>query len=240
MELLKVLAVDTSSNVATAAIVDDDKLVGEYVLNHKKTHSQKIMPMIEEILKSAELKVQDIDVFAAANGPGSFTGLRIGVATIKSLAHVANKPVVGISTLDGLAFNLPFCKYTICPIMDAKRDQVYNAMYTWMDKTFYIVTPHRAVPIDQVIEEIKTANVKVMFNGDGVPVYRERLVEELGELCEFAPSSCNMQRASAIAELALQRAKIGDVERYMSMVPFYLRKSQAEREYEEKCCRNRE
>jgi len=233
---MKVLAIDTSSVVATAAIMDDEKLVCEYVLNHKKTHSQKIMPMIEEMLSSSELNIEDIDVFAVASGPGSFTGLRIGAATIKGLAHAVNKPVVGVSTLDGLAFNLPFCKYLICPIMDARREQVYNALYKWVDNTFYIIEDYRALALEQLIEELKARNEKVMFTGDGVPVFKEKLMSELGELCEFAPLSCRLQRASAIAELALQRAKEGQVESYLTFKPFYLRKSQAEREYEKKCC----
>jgi len=136
---LRVLAIDTSSVVATVAIMDDEKLIGEYVLNHKQTHSQKIMPMIEELLASSELRIQDIDVFAVASGPGSFTGLRIGAATMKGLAHAMNKPIIGVSTLDGLAFNLPYCNYIISPIMDAKNEQVYNALYKWIDDTFYIV-----------------------------------------------------------------------------------------------------
>ncbi len=233
---MKVLAVDTSSIVATAAIMDDDRLIGEYILNHKKTHSQKLMPIIKEILHSAELKVSDIDVFAVASGPGSFTGLRIGVATIKGLAHAVNKPVIGISTLDGLAFNLPFCKYLICPIMDAKREQVYNSLYKWIDKTFYIVENYRALSIEQLINELREKNEKVMFTGDGVRVFQDKLISELGELCEFAPVSCRMQKASSIAELALQKAHRGETESYLTFAPFYLRKSQAEREYEKKCC----
>ncbi len=235
-----VLAIDTSSIVATAAIMDDDKLIGEYILNHKKTHSQKIMPMIKEVLNSAQLEVNDIDVFAIANGPGSFTGLRIGAATIKGLAHAVDKPVVSISTLDGLAFNLPFCKYLICPMMDARREQVYNALYKWKDDTFYITEEHRALSIDVLIQELREKNEKVIFTGDGVPVFQEKLINELGELCKFAPLSARMQRASSIAALALEKAKNGELESYMSFAPFYLRKSQAEREYEKKIKKNNE
>ncbi len=237
---MKVLAIDTSSIVATAAIMDDDKLIGEYILNHKKTHSQKIMPMIKEILDSAQLEAKDIDIFAVASGPGSFTGLRIGGATMKGLAHAVDKPVIGISTLDGLAFNLPFCKYLICPIMDARREQVYNALYKWQDDTFYIVSEHRAISIEALIQELREKNEKVIFTGDGVPVFQEKLKNELGELCEVAPIAARMQRASSIAELAIEKAKNGELESYMSFAPFYLRKSQAEREYEKKIKKNNE
>ena len=237
MSKLRVLAIDTSSVVATVAIMDDEKLIGEYVLNHKQTHSQKIMPMIEELLASSELRIQDIDVFAVASGPGSFTGLRIGAATMKGLAHAMNKPIIGVSTLDGLAFNLPYCNYIISPIMDAKNEQVYNALYKWIDDTFYIVEEYRVIPLKQLIAELKEKNETVMFTGDGVPVYREKLTKELGELCKFSTLANGMQRASTIAELALQRAKNGQFDDYMTFKPFYLRKSQAEREYEKKCGR---
>lgn len=231
---MKVLAIDTSSIVATAAIMDDNKLIGEYVLNHQMTHSQKMMPIVKEILDSAQLKAQDMDIFAAANGPGSFTGLRIGVATVKGLAQAVDKPVVGVSTLDGLAFNLPFCKYLISPIMDARRDQVYNALYRWKENTFYQAEQHRALSVKELIAELRERAEKVIFTGDGVPVFYEKLKHELGDLCAFAPISCRMQRASSIAELALQKAYAGETEDYMTFTPFYLRQSQAEREYERK------
>jgi tRNA threonylcarbamoyladenosine biosynthesis protein TsaB len=140
--MMRILAVDTSSNVASAAIVDDNKLVCECVLNNKLTHSQTLMPMIDEVFKKSELAPQDIDMFAVSSGPGSFTGLRIGVTTIKGLAHATDKPVCGVNTLEALAYNLPFCPYIIAPIMDARREQVYNAFYKWEDsklKTIFFI-----------------------------------------------------------------------------------------------------
>ena len=121
---MRVLAIDTSSNVATVAVMEDELLLGEYILNHKKTHSQKIMTMIEQILSELELTVRDIDIFAAAIGPGSFTGLRIGVATVKALAHATGKTVVSVGTLEALAYNVPYAEHIIVPIMDARRDNV--------------------------------------------------------------------------------------------------------------------
>ncbi|NLY44174.1 MAG: tRNA (adenosine(37)-N6)-threonylcarbamoyltransferase complex dimerization subunit type 1 TsaB [Clostridiaceae bacterium] len=233
---MKVLAVDTSSIVATVAILEDDKLIGEYVLNHKKTHSQKLMPIISEIMLSAELKASDIDVFAVAIGPGSFTGLRIGVATVKGLAHAVNRPVVGISTLDGLAYNMPFCRHIICPIMDARRRQVYNALYRWVDDDLMIIEAPRALALEQLIQELKEKNEKVVFTGDGVEAFKDMLSAGLGDLCAFAPASVRMQKASSIAQLALRKALRGETESYLTLAPFYLRKSQAEREYEQRCC----
>lgn len=231
---MKVLAIDTSSNVASAAILEDDKLIAEYTLNHKKTHSQKIMPMVEEIMRSCECSVSDIDVFAAVHGPGSFTGLRIGVATIKALAHVAGKPVVGISSLEAMAYQLPHTPYWIVPIMDARRGQVYNGIYAWENDRWTELTAPRALAMEECIEEIKRAGRKAVFLGDGVPVHRELIEATLREQAMFAPAFCVLQRAATVAQLALERAKRGDTQSYLELVPFYLRKSQAEREYLEK------
>ncbi len=234
---MKILAVDTSSIVATAAIIDDHKLICEYILNNKKTHSQKIMPIINEILQSSELGINDIDLFAAANGPGSFTGLRIGVATIKGLAHATQKPVVGVSTLEGLAYNIPFSPHALYPIMDARREQVYNAVYKWESGNLVSIEGPRAISIDALIEEIREKNEMVVFNGDGVNPFMDILKSKLRDLCMFAPLSYRMQRASSIAELALIKAQHGETESYETFAPFYLRKSQAEREYEKNLCK---
>jgi len=226
---MKVLALESSSAVAGAAIVDDRKLIVEYTLNHKKTHSQKLMPLVEEILESAELSLDSIDVFAAAAGPGSFTGLRIGIATIKALAQAVNKPVVGIPTLDGLAYNLPFAEGLICPIMDARRDQVYTSVYRWQQDRLDRLEDYMAIPVPELLQILKQKNSPVIFNGDGVPVYRKVIEEEMGQLALFAPLTAMMQRASSIACLALEKAAAGETQHYFQLEPFYLRKSQAER-----------
>ena len=230
---MRILAIDTASNVASAAVVEDGILRGEYILNFNKTHSQKIMPMIDELMSDLELKPADIDVFAAANGPGSFTGLRIGVASVKALAHAVNKPVVGISTLASLAYNLPFCEHIIVPIMDARRNHVYTASYIWDEDGFKELSPDEVISIDECIDSCGEF-LDTVFVGDGVPVYKEYIEERLGERAHFAPASALMQRASSIAMLAKEKADKGEVQKYNELEPFYLRKSQAEREYEEK------
>lgn len=230
---MRILAIDTASNVASAAVVEDGILRGEYILNFNKTHSQKIMPMIDALMSDLELKPADIDVFAAANGPGSFTGLRIGVASVKALAHAVNKPVVGISTLASLAYNLPFCEHIIVPIMDARRNHVYTASYIWDEDGFKDLSPDEVISIDECIDSCGEF-LDTVFVGDGVPVYKEYIEERLGERAHFAPASALMQRASSIAMLAKEKADKGEVQKYNELEPFYLRKSQAEREYEEK------
>lgn len=235
---MKILAIDTSSIVATCAIMDDNKLIGEYILNHKRTHSQKLMPLIRDILSGCELGPEDIDVYAAAIGPGSFTGLRIGLATIKALAHAVDKPVVGIPTMDALAFNIPYGEGIIVPIMDARRDRVYTGIYKWEDGDFYVLHKQTVLEVDELIKILKDRNERIIFNGDGTLSFRDRLIEALGERVLFAPKHSNMARASSVAELAMKKAEEGKVESYFKLAPEYMRKSQAERQYDKKtqCC----
>ena len=230
---MKVLAVDTSANVATAAICDEGRLICESILNHKKTHSEKIMPMIDELLKDSETDIHDIDLFAVANGPGSFTGLRIGVSTVKGLAHAAGKPIVGISTLAGLAYNLFDVDGIIAPIMDARRSQVYNALYRFENGILIEKEPPRAIALSDCLAELQSEQ-KVYFLGDGTAVYEKEIAKALGERAVIAPMTASLQRASSIAALALMKAKEGYVDDYQTLMPFYLRKPQAEREYDEK------
>lgn len=228
---MKILAIDTSSNAASVAVLENNLLLGEFVLNHKKTHSQEIMPMVDDVLKRCELKVSDIDLFAAAKGPGSFTGLRIGIETVKALAHSVNRPVIGISTLEGLAHNLPFCEHTIVPIMDARRNQVYTGAYMWDGDELREVGENEAMSIEECVKSCGNF-LETVFLGDGVPVYYDFIKEQLGDKAYFAPASCNMQKASSIAALAFKKAD--KAESYYNLTPEYLRKPQAEREREER------
>ncbi|MBE7044140.1 MAG: tRNA (adenosine(37)-N6)-threonylcarbamoyltransferase complex dimerization subunit type 1 TsaB [Ruminococcaceae bacterium] len=227
---MKILAVDTSATVASVAITDGERLAAEMILNHKKTHSETLMPMIDTLFQSSEMKISDIDLFAVSNGPGSFTGLRIGVAAVKALAHACNKPVVGVSTLEAMAYNLPYADGLIAPIMDARREQVYNAVYRWEGETLTEVTAPRAIALADCLEEFRE---KVYFVGDGVPVYRELILQKLGNLAVFAPVCANAQRAGAVAAAAKAYAKAGKTTTYLELLPVYLRKPQAEREREE-------
>lgn len=227
---MKILAVDTSSLVATAAICEDDKLICEIVLNNKLTHSQTLLPIIDSCFKKSELSPEEIDIYAVSEGPGSFTGLRIGVTTIKGLAHAGNKPVVGVNTLEALAYNLPYCPYIIAPIMDARREQVYNALYKFEEGILKEIAAPRAISLDDCIDELEEIGEKVVFLGDGVPVFKDKISDRLGILASFAPQNCNMQRASCVCQVAKTKETI----HYSKLAPVYLRKSQAERELEER------
>ncbi len=227
---MKILAVDTSSSVATAALVDGDKLICEYTLNNKLTHSQTILPIIDSIFKSSEHSTEDIDLYAVSAGPGSFTGLRIGVTTVKGLAHAAAKPVAAVNTLEALAYNLPLCPYIIAPIMDARREQVYNAFYRFEKGELKELKAPRAVCLSECLSELMEYSEKVVFLGDGVPVFREKIIEVLGDKALFAPQNLNMQHASAVAQAAKNKKTM----HYSELVPVYFRQSQAERVAEEK------
>ncbi len=231
---MKVLAVDTSSLVASVAVTDNMTLLGEFTLNHKKTHSQKLMILVKDLLESLDLLPQDIDLYSASSGPGSFTGLRIGVTTIKALAYASQKPVVSIPTLDALAYNIPAADALVCPIMDARNDQVYTALYKWEKNLPVKVTEYMGIHINELIQLIKGKNKKTIFTGDAVEKYKEQLKEAIGENCGFAVPNLLLQRASSVALMAYVRASEGLTENCFDMVPFYLRKSQAERELEKK------
>ena len=219
---MRVLAIDTATDAATVAVVEDNIVVGEYVINHKKTHSQKIMVMIDRVLTDLELKVSDIDVFAVATGPGSFTGLRIGVATIKALAHSHNKPTVGVNTLYALAYNICDSNKVIVPIMDARRGQVFNAAYKWNNGVLETVVEPNACDIHECIERV--SGYDTIFTGDGVNVHCDLLKTEV------APVHLRMSKASAVCVCAYQMAERGCLSDYNSLVPEYLRLSQAEQE----------
>jgi len=232
--ILKVLAVDTSSTVAAVAVIDNTKLLGEYVLNRRMTHSQTLMPIIKELAQRLEFSLGDIDIFAASTGPGSFTGLRIGVTTIKAIAYAVKKPVVSVPTLDALAYNIPMTEDIICPIMDARNNQVFTAVYENKQDKQVKITEYMGLPVAELVELLNGKNRNVVFTGDAVNIHRDFLKEKLLEKCRFAPLNLLHQRASTVAELALLKASAGITETPFDMVPFYLRKSQAEREYERK------
>lgn len=228
---MKVLAIDTSGNVAAAALLSGNKVISEYILNHKKTHSQKIMPMVEGILKDSETDIHDIDLFAASVGPGSFTGLRIGIASVNGMAHAVGKPAIGIGTLEALAYNLPECRHVIVPLMDARRNHVYTGAYSW-DNGFHSIMEEHDASIEEAVEFCRSFGSTVIFTGDGIYLHMDYIKQKLGDQAYFAPAQAVNQRAASVGALALDRFKKSGADGYI--MPMYLKKSQAERELEEK------
>ena len=241
---MKVLAIDSSGMTATVAVVEDTQTIAEYTVNFKKTHSQTLLPMIDTMGKMIELDLKTIDAIAVAGGPGSFTGLRIGSATAKGLGLALEKPLIHVPTVDGLAYNLYGCQDIICPIMDARRKQVYTGMYTFARRELEgsketelvldVLEAQNASPIDELIERLNIHGRPVVFLGDGVPVYQDVIREKMRLPFSFAPASANRQRAAVVGALGIQYYKEGKFETAMEHQPDYLRVSQAERERAEK------
>lgn len=231
---MKILGLDSSGLVAGVAIVEDDVLLAEYTTDYKKTHSQTLLPMLEELRNMIELDLDTIDAIAVASGPGSFTGLRIGSATAKGLGLALNKPIVEIPTLEGLAWNLWGTDRLVCPLMDARRSQVYAAAYEFRaeNEGFRLLTVIGQMPIDiiELVEKLNCLQREVIFLGDGLPVYLPAIREHIKIPFRMAPAGCNRQRAANVAALgAVYYAQGKTVEPAMHR-PEYLRKSQAERE----------
>ena len=231
---MKILALDSSGLVASVAVVEEEYTIAEYTVNYKKTHSQTLLPMLDEVVKMTELDLGSIDAIAISGGQGSFTGLRIGSATAKGLGLALQKPLIHVPTLEGLAYNLCGTPGIICPIMDARRNQVYTGVYSFEKEDLQIVEPQMAVGIDKLAEKLNARGEAVTFLGDGVPVQREYLKEHLTVPYRFAPAHMNRQRAASVGMLGVKYYKAGKIETAMEHQPDYLRVSQAERERAEK------
>lgn len=231
---MKILALDSSGLVAGVALVEDEVLIAEYTTNYKKTHSQTLLPMLDEIKKMVELDLHSLDVIAVAAGPGSFTGLRIGSATAKGLGLSLGVPLAAVPTVDAMAYNLYGTDKMICPIMDARRGQVYTGLYrferTQEGYALQTVLEQCALPVYKLAEKINAAGEDVIFLGDGVPVYRDVLGDVLRVPYSFAPANCSRQRAASVAVLGAQYAREGRLVSADAFAPEYLRLSQAERE----------
>lgn len=236
---MKILAIETSSHVASVAVLEDHMLLGEFTVNHPKTHSQKLMPLLQSLLESLELKVSEMDYLAVSEGPGSFTGVRIGLSAVKGLAHPHNIPIIQVSSLEAMV--QPFAGFDgwICPLMDARRNEIYTGLYGYGPEGFFAVMEEVAVEplafvtaIKEAIEEALVPPSKVMFLGDGLPKYEDQIKAILGDSYMAAPEAYNRQRAASVAQLALVRLEtaVG----YDGVHANYMRKSEAETTYEEK------
>lgn len=227
---MKILGLDSSGLVASVAIVEDNDLKGEYTVNYKKTHSQTLLPMLDEVAKMIELDLNSIDAIVVSGGPGSFTGLRIGSATAKGLGLALGKPLIHIPTVDALAYNLVGSRDMVCPLMDARRNQTYTGLYRFDGNQMEIVKPQCAVGIDEIIAAVNEIGQAVVFLGDGVAVFESYIRENCKVPFSFAPAHVNKQRAGAVAALGEIYYKEGKTETAEEHKPDYLRLSQAERE----------
>lgn len=226
-----ILSVDSSATPASVCLYDD-KVLAEYFINTRLTHSQTLVAMIESVLKITGIKAEDIDLFAVNNGPGSFTGVRIGVSAVKGMAYAQDKPCVAVSTLHSMAYNFLTENAVVCACMDARRQQVYTALYKISEGMVEQLCDDRAISIEALVSELRSIGGKVILVGDGAElVYNS--CEELNNVI-MAPSNQRYQRASSVAMIAAEKAIKADTISAAALMPSYLRLSQAERERMEK------
>ncbi|RLB07812.1 MAG: tRNA (adenosine(37)-N6)-threonylcarbamoyltransferase complex dimerization subunit type 1 TsaB [Deltaproteobacteria bacterium] len=230
---MRILGIDTSTSCGSIGLIDGDQIVAEHVLCCDETHSTRLIPSIQTLLREARLDLKEIDGLAVSLGPGSFTGLRVGLSTVKGLALAAEKPVVGVPTLDALAYNIPFTPYLICPFLDARRGEVYTALYeNEGDRRMRRLTSYRALSPSAMLEGIPPQ--QTIFLGDGARVYGQLIKEKLGKRALFAPPHLMFLRGTTVAELGLQRIKEGKIDDISSLVPIYIRPSDAETQWEKR------
>ncbi|MDD7267211.1 MAG: tRNA (adenosine(37)-N6)-threonylcarbamoyltransferase complex dimerization subunit type 1 TsaB [Lachnospiraceae bacterium] len=231
---MKILAIEGSSLVASAAVLEGEELLCEYSINTKKTHSQTLLPMVTSMLECAGIALTEIDAIAVSAGPGSFTGLRITASLAKGLAMSIDKPIIPVCTLEGMAMQLADSEGLICPIMDARRSQVYTGLYRGAlapnGGRLQVLQDETAVPLDELLTYLDALAEPIRFLGDGVPVHREKITERLQERAVFAPAIHARQRAAALGLRAQAVWAAGVTADALSFAPHYLRLSQAERE----------
>ncbi|MDH3356551.1 MAG: tRNA (adenosine(37)-N6)-threonylcarbamoyltransferase complex dimerization subunit type 1 TsaB [Desulfobacteraceae bacterium] len=222
---MRILAVDTATTSCSVAIVDKTSLLSEFTIDREETHSKHLMDMIKAVLRMAGINFSDLDGFAVTRGPGSFTGLRIGLSTIKGLAVASEKPVVGVSSLEALAFQVSYSRDLICPILDARKGEVYFSRYRFLNGHLKKQTKERVAPPDKAVDDL---NESCLFVGNGALLYKEMILEKMGGLASIAPMIQNTIRASTMAYLSMAKFEKNDTDDIEKIMPYYIRKSDAE------------
>jgi len=242
---MKILAIDTSTMLGGIAITDDSLgLIAEVRLNVKSTHSERLMTEIDHILTQAGLTLSDMDVFAVAIGPGSFTGLRIGLSTVKGLSYATGKPIVSVPTLEALAWNFPYCNYPVCTMLDARKKEVYAALFLWDNNGFIRLIDEVAINVLELLKRFDENNTpshpvnkgglgglsheRVIFTGEGALLYRDKIIEGMGGKAIIAPYDKMIPSPANVASLGIKKAQEGKFSEPISLVPFYIRRSEAE------------
>lgn len=230
-----VLGIDTATLVCSAAVVSREQTLAEYNLQVKKTHSERLLPLIDTMLRNAGLTLNDLSGIAIAAGPGSFTGLRIGMVTAKALGQALDLPLVGIATLEALAAQHPHFQGVISPILDARRQQVYQALFAPGQRPTYLIK-ERVLSVSTLLDELAERQEQVLFVGDGVPVHRQIIEEKLGSRSCFMPPDGGICRAATVARLGLQELTAGRGQSWRHLEPFYVRRSEADVKYDQRVC----
>lgn len=227
---MKILAIETATMLGGIAITDDSTgLIAEIRLNVQSTHSERLMTGVDYILNQSGLTISDIDFFALSIGPGSFTGLRIGLSTIKGLSHATGKPIVSVPTLEALAWNFPYCKYPVCTMLDARKEEVYAALFQWDKEGFIRLVNEVSVKISNLVETIRLfVDKKIIFTGEGSLFYKDKIIECLGDKAIFAPPEKIVPSPANVAYIGIKKALRGEFSGPIDLAPFYIRKSEAE------------
>ena len=229
---MKILGIDTSTSCGSVGLIDDDSVISEYLLNTPVTHSERLLSSIEYVLKQAGCPIEEVDGWAISLGPGSFTGLRIGVSTVKGLAFATQKPVAGVPTLDALASNISPTPHFICPILDARKGEVYTAFYRYEERdVLKRISDYQAISPGNLVKKIVG---KTIILGSGVKTYGNDLRNALPSLAAFVPDPLNLPYGSVIARLGLKRLRRNEVLDCSSFTPIYVRASEAEIKWKEK------
>lgn len=222
---MKILGIDTSTPIGSVALIDDDNIVAEHTLNIVQAHSSRLMPAIDTVLKWGEITPDELDGCAIGIGPGSFTGIRIGVATVKSLCYAVDKPIVGVSTLEAIAYNFRWTEALVCPILDARRNEVYGGVFHG-GKEWQRISDDLCLPVDSFLAELEKhilPESTIIFVGDGIATYGDAIRNIHPETAHFADAIFNVPRGAAIAKLGANRLKQGDSDDYWTLVPNYVR-----------------
>lgn len=227
---MKILAIDTSTMLGGIAIMDELNLIAETRLNVKATHSERLMTEIEHCLKQSSLKISDIDAFAVAIGPGSFTGLRIGLSTVKGLSYATGKPIASVPTLDALASNFPYSGYPVCTMLDARKKEVYAALFKWEDDNFKKLINETSVNPEEFMRNVLLRGEydKIIFAGEGTVIYKNKIIEVMGEKAIFASPEKTVPSPANVASIGLKKALLKEFSEPVTLIPIYIRKSEAE------------
>lgn len=231
---MKILAIESSGLVASVAVATENTLVAEYTVNFKATHSQTLLPMVDEVISMIGMDLNEIDAIAVSAGPGSYTGLRIGSATAKGLGLALKKPIIEVPTTCTIAANIYSFEGIICPLMDARRNQVYTGLYKFDEDELKVVSEQEATQIESIIAKINEQGEKTVFLGDGVEVYKEYITDNVKVPYSFAPLHLSKQRAGSLAYVGVKMYSEGKYVSAAEHYPNYLRLSQAERELNER------
>lgn len=226
---MTILAIDSSAKAASVCIANEEKIIGEFFINTSLTHSQTLMPMTEQLLKNTEMTIDEVDAIAVNAGPGSFTGVRIGVAAAKGLAFPKNLPCVSVSTLESMAYNLLGTDCVVCAVMDARCSQVYNAMFRIKGETVERLTDDIALSLSDLLLEFKQTDKRILIVGDGAEITYDFLKNEASNAV-LAPKNRRTQTASSVALAAFQKLFEGKTQTAAELMPIYLRLPQAQRE----------